>query len=264
MWLSKAAVTAAGCFGSRGSMLSNNTVQQIKPVTRIMPAAAPVASIHASPPDYISEWDRKWPIPLPYLPESLEHGGNLADGITLAKHSYPPTWSLDEESGRRKISRDWGIWVPPSDADIHKFFYDMEYRHIVRPSYRAIFTPPYRQVLIPYFQEIRNSWVSSYPDYRLLEIIRPAHEVFGGSPDDYTTAIQPPSEHLTASRGEMESGKWQVGLAFLSAVQYLNAITGDKHEAVEVPRRRDSLISNLHREKYVHWRHPDFPSYPVS
>ncbi|KAJ4836377.1 hypothetical protein Tsubulata_024136, partial [Turnera subulata] len=83
--------------------------------------------------------------------------------------------------------------------------------------------------------------VSSFPDYKCLDIIRPVHEVWGGTPDDYTSAIQPPFEveDLMVSEREMERSrrrKWAVRMSFITAVHYITAVTGHKHEPLEMIR----------------------------
>ncbi|KAJ4828816.1 hypothetical protein Tsubulata_044145 [Turnera subulata] len=243
MTLSRKAVTqTCGCFGSRGSMHSN-FARQIKPMSMIMPAA----SIHAASPGHHGASDSKRPVALLSLPpRPLEYEGNLVDGIiyNYTKRLFPPTWSLDDEVGRIEISRQWGAWAPPTDADIDRFFSDIRIRLLLRPSYRAIFTAPYRQVLISYFREMRHHWgfeVSSFPDYECLDIIRPAHEFFGGTPDDYTSALQPPfEEDLTVCEREhkaarkLDTRKRIVRMSFITAVRYITAITGHNHEPIEM------------------------------
>ncbi|KAJ4836376.1 hypothetical protein Tsubulata_024134 [Turnera subulata] len=218
--------------------------RRIKPViNRMMPAA----SIHASPDDDHDDavLDRKRLIisVLPPPKSPLEYEGNLEDGIALYKYMFPPTWSLDDEVERRKIYSLWGAWVPPTDADIHRFF-NINLRKVAPRStrYTLFDLRSFKMCqinLIPYFREMRKSWgfdEVSFADRESFPTgkIQPAHEVVGGTADDYTTGIRPPFDDLTAC--DLDCPKWRVRLSFIRAVQYLTEITGHKHEPVEIVR----------------------------
>ncbi|KAJ4828815.1 hypothetical protein Tsubulata_044144, partial [Turnera subulata] len=74
------------------------------------------------------------------------------------------------------------------------------------------------------------------------ETIQPAHEVVGGTADDYTAGIRPPFDDLTGC--DLDCPKWRVRLSFIRAVQYLTQITGHKHEPVEIVRKKQVAFAN--------------------
>ncbi|KAJ4851272.1 hypothetical protein Tsubulata_019964 [Turnera subulata] len=217
MWLSTQI-----CGSSRGSIVSLVVGQRIKRMKMMMMPVACIRSASSSAAVHDGGGLMDDP-PLPPLdPASLEYEGNLVDGILFNKYPYfPPTWSLDDDAGRKMISKNWGVWIPPTEADIHRFF-DEFYGQIIPYSNRALFTPPYRQVLVPYYHEMRNFWgfeVSRSPDYFNLHIIKPL--LWDGD----TWAVGLPGSY-----------KYFVQLRFIRAVQYLTALTGHEHEPEDLIR----------------------------
>ncbi|KAJ4851267.1 hypothetical protein Tsubulata_019956 [Turnera subulata] len=222
MWLSTQI-----CGSSRGSIISLVLGQRIKRMRMMMPAVACIRSASSSSAAVHDSGGLMDDPPLPPLdPASLEYEGNLVDGILFNKYPYfPTTWSLDDDSGRKMISKYWGVWIPPTEADIHRFF-DEFYGQIIPYSNRALFITPYRQVLVPYYHEMRDSRgfeVSSSPDYFKLHIIKPLLS------DGDTWAV-----------GILDSYKYFVQLRFIRAVQYLTALTGHEHEPEDLIRANSS------------------------
>ncbi|KAJ4851268.1 hypothetical protein Tsubulata_019958 [Turnera subulata] len=229
MWLSKAATQTFGCFGSsQGSLVLG---QRIKRMRMMLPVAACIRSASSSSAAAVHDGGDDPPLP-PLDPASLEYEGNLVDGILFNKYPYfPTTWSLDDDAGRKMISRNWGVWIPPTESDIHRFF-DEFYGQIIPYSNRALFTPPYRKVLVPYYHEMRNSWgfeVSRSPDYFNLRIIKP---LLWDDGDTWAVGLH-------------GSYKYFVQLRFIRAVQYLTALTGHEYEP------EDLIRANSCRDLYL-------------
>ncbi|KAJ4838406.1 hypothetical protein Tsubulata_031837 [Turnera subulata] len=244
MWLSKAGIQALGSSSTRCSILSLVGRQKIKPLIRTIhiPSTTVRLRVHKSSlcPDN-EAWDSQklWPFRL--LPiQSLEYEGNLVDGIVFAKdHLSPPTWSLDDEVGREKISRYWSAWAPPTEADVHRFF-DEFYGQIIPFSQRSLFTPPCRQILIPYFTEMHKTWGFELSTFHrrywaLQHII---------VPEDDTSQIVPLAfEDEDATFAIPETKIHRLPLGFIRAVQCLTAITGHKHEPLELLRANECTQS---------------------
>ncbi|KAJ4826589.1 hypothetical protein Tsubulata_008540 [Turnera subulata] len=203
-----------------------------RPRIRIIRAAAAAASIRSFSlytPSSLAPWPP---------PESIKYEGNLIDGIVMPNCRFPKTWSLDDEEEREMIYWQFGTWVPPTDADIDRFFHEIppsDYgdRAGGFPSLRRLCTPRYRQYLIPYFRQMRKSWgfeVPFLPTYSRLEysIIKPVLEDIGCTDHDFM--------RLPLRKDGYNDRRGQTWLCIITTVQYLDAITGHKHEPVEIKR----------------------------